>query len=362
MPGVGVSAGTAPALVPVRVMMSGPGERWDSTGWDDYVRGHPAASLYHEAVFRGLLTDVLGHRTYYLTALTDQGTVAGVLPLARLRSPMFGDFLVSLPCFNYGGALADGGAVTDRLMAAAVDLGGQLGVDHAEFRDLALLDGDWPVRTDKVVMHLALPDDPDTLWKTFGSKLRAQVRRPLKGGASVHSGGVEQLDDFYAVFARNMRDLGTPVYPRRWFRRLCEGLGERAHILVVRVDGVPAAAGLLLRHRGVMEIPWASSDRRYNHLGVNMLLYWEALRLSVEQGARTFDFGRSTVDSGTYRFKRQWGAEPVPLYWHYWLPEGGTLPGLNPDNPRFRRAIRLWQRLPLPMANWLGPRVVRYLP
>jgi serine/alanine adding enzyme len=131
---------------------------------------------------------------------------------------------------------------------------------------------------------------------------------------------------------------------------------------VIRVAGHPAAAAFLLQGPQRMEIPWASSLRTYNRIGVNMLLYWEALKFSIARGCRVFDFGRSSIGSGTYRFKQQWGAQPRQLYWHYWLRTGNQPPALNPDNPRFRLAIRMWQRLPLAIANRLGPPIVRNLP
>jgi FemAB-related protein (PEP-CTERM system-associated) len=159
-----------------------------------------------------------------------------------------------------------------------------------------------------------------------------------------------------------MRDLGTPVYARSFFDRILSELRERADVLIVYVNGQPTAAGLLIHHGASTEIPWASSLREFNKFGVNMLLYWECLKRAIERGAKSFDFGRSTVDSGPYHFKLQWGARPVPLYWHYWLRSGNELPKLNPDNPKYAMAIDVWRRMPLWFTNSVGPRVVRRLP
>jgi serine/alanine adding enzyme len=347
-----------------RYGLAGPGEPWDAAAWDRFVEQAPSATLYHRSVFRGIVEDVFGHRTYYLQECGPAGEITGVLPLVRLTSRLFGDFLVSMPFFNYGGAVGDDPAVESSLMRRAADLAADLGVSHVEFRDSAPREGSWPVRADKVAMKLQLPESEEALWKQIGPKLRAQVRRPSKEGeaVTVEHGGVELLEDFYRVFSRNMRDLGTPVYSDMLFRTILDRLGSAAHIVLVRVADRPAAAGFLLRHRENMEIPWASSLREFNGIGVNMLLYWEALRFSIEQGCRVFDFGRSSVDSGTYRFKRQWGAEPRQLYWHYWLSGGGELPELNPNNPKFRLAIQVWRKLPLAVANRLGPPIVRNLP
>jgi serine/alanine adding enzyme len=347
-----------------RVQIHGPGESWSRANWDAYVQSRGDASPYHASAFRSLIEDVFHHPTFYLSATDPKNKITGVLPLARLRSRLFGDFMVSMPYFNYGGALSDDPGISEALMLQAASLARELGVSHVEFRDTAPRDSRWPVRTDKVVMLLPLPDSDELLWKQLGPKIRAQVRRPRKDGRAieVERGGLELMPDFYHVFATNMRDLGTPVYSRRLFDEILRRLPEESHVLVVRVAGHPAAAAFLLQGPQRMEIPWASSLRTYNRIGVNMLLYWEALKFSIARGCRVFDFGRSSIGSSTHRFKQQWGAQPRQLYWHYWLRTGNQPPALNPDNPRFRLAVRMWQRLPLAIANRLGPPIVRNLP
>lgn len=328
--------------------------------WDDYL-ARRGGSLYHDRRWRGLIESLFGHETHYWLARDAHGAPVGLLPLVRLRSRLFGDYLVSMPYFNYGGALGDSPEIEAELMQTAARRARALGVRHIEFRDAAPR-GDWPVRRDKVAMLLELPREPEALWQALGSKLRAQVRRPLKEGAQAIHGGVELLDEFYVVFSRNMRDLGTPVYPRSFFAAIAERFAEALSIVVVRLGGRPAAAGFLLGHGRQLEIPWASSLSEYNRLGVNMLLYWRALERAVEQGYGVFDFGRSSIDAGTYRFKKQWGARPAQLYWHYWLGDGAHLPDLTPGNPRYRLAVSAWRKLPLPLANRLGPRIVKNLP
>lgn len=328
--------------------------------WARYVDAHPQATLYHSLAWRRVVHVAFGHQTHYLYAHRG-GRVTGVLPLARLCSRLFGDFLVSLPQVNYGGALADSAETAVALMEAAGARAAALGCRHVELRDTAAR-ADWPVRTDKVVMELALPASVDELWARFDSKLRAQIRRADKEGVQIVRGGAELLPEFYTVFARNMRDLGTPVYARGFFAAIAAGFPQATTLVVCRLGGRAVAAGFLLRHRERVEIPWAASVREYNRLGVNMALYWAALRAAIGQGCRVFDYGRSTVDSGTYRFKKQWGAVPRPLYWHYWLNDGVAMPALTPGNPKYRRAIAAWQRLPLFVANRLGPMLVKHLP
>lgn len=328
--------------------------------WARYVDAHPQATLYHSLAWRRLVQAAFGHQTHYLYAHAG-GRLVGVLPLVRLRTRVFGDFLVSLPHVNYGGALADSAATAQALLDAAGARAAALGCRHVEFRDTCRRAG-WPARTEKVVMELSLPASAEELWASFDSKLRAQIRRADKEGIEIVRGGAELLPQFYAVFARNMRDLGTPVYGRGFFTAIFAGFSQAATLVVCRQRGRPVAAGFLLRYRERLEIPWAASVREYNRIGVNMALYWAALRFAIEQGSRVFDFGRSTVDSGTYRFKKQWGAVPRPLYWHYWLNADVAMPALTPSNPKYRHAIAAWQRLPLFVANCLGPMLAKHLP
>lgn len=341
------------------VTAAGPGDR---PAWDAFVATRPDASAYHDYRWRGILDRAFGVPSWYLLARDAAGEVGGVLPLVRLKSLLFGDFLVSMPYLNYGGVLAADPGADAALVERAVALARELRVGHVELRETAPRGPGWPVRTDKVAMVLALAADPEAQFAALGAKLRSQVRRPEREGARVATGHLELLPDFYRVFARNMRDLGTPVYAPGFFRAILAGLGDAAELVVVYVGTEPAAAGFLVHHRDRTEIPWASSLREWNRIGVNMQLYWSVLKQAIARGSREFDFGRSTVDAGTYRFKAQWGAQPRPLYWHYWLPDGRPLPGLNPANPKYALAIQAWQRLPVWLANAVGPPIVRRLP
>ncbi len=329
--------------------------------WNDYVAGNPAASIYHRAEWQILIKKTFGHEGFYFLARRANGDIAGILPLVRLKSRLFGDFLVSMPYFNYGGAIADQEFIEDMLMQAANEHATKLGVSHVEYRDDIPRKG-LPGRSNKVNMILPLPSDEETLWTGFSSKLRSQIKRPQREILETLCGGEEHLDDFYAVFSRNMRDLGTPVYAKAFFRNILHCFPRESRILVIRMKNRPVAAGFLIGHRDRLEIPWASSAREVNPLGVNMFLYWKVLQYAVDKHYRNFDFGRSTAGSGTYRFKEQWGAQPKQLYWHYHLNENRELPTLNPENPKYFLAINIWKRLPLFLTNRLGPLIVRNLP
>ncbi|VAW71557.1 FIG070318: hypothetical protein [hydrothermal vent metagenome] len=329
--------------------------------WNQYVDKNPACSIYHRYEWKQVIEDTFGHQTYYYIARNTQNEVVGLLPLIRLKSVLFGDFLVSMPYFNYGGAIADHSEIEQQLMTTANTLAEKLQVQHIEYRD-DISRANLPVQTNKVNMILALPSDEDGLWQGFTPKLRAQIKRPQRENPEVFIGKDELLDEFYNVFAHNMRDLGTPVYARSFFKNILTTFPLNSHILVIRWQGQPVAAAFLIGHNDTLEIPWASTLRKVNHLSMNMLMYWEVLRFAIKKNYKQFDFGRSTRGAGTYRFKLQWGAKPKPLYWHYWLPEKSELPSLNPSNPKYALMIYVWKRLPVFVTRWLGPLLVKNLP
>lgn len=333
----------------------------DDAAWDIYAAAHPSASPYHFATWRRLVCGVMGHEDASIEARTAEGRIVGILPLIHMKSRLFGRFLVSMPYFNYGGPLADSRGIDNALLAEGAAAVARLGVQHAEIREMHAR-ASLPCRDNKVSMVRSLPQTDAELDRQLGSKLRAQVQRARREAHELRIGGQELLDDFYAVFARNMRDLGTPVYAKQLFSAVLEAWPERSRIVVLSLGGRPVAAGFLVGHADVLEIPWASTLRSVNHMGVNMLLYRSILAHAIEGGYRWFDFGRSTEDASTFRFKKQWGAEPVRHHWHYCLPEGASLPGLNPDNPKFRMLIAAWQRLPVWVTRVIGPVVVRGIP
>ena len=248
------------------------------------------------------------------------------------------------------------------LMDAASGIARERGCRHVELRHMARRFPDLPCKQHKVTMQRRLEPDVAAIWEHLDRKVRNQVRKAQKSELTTDNGGAELLDDFYAVFSRNMRDLGTPVYSRRLFSEVLEAFPGRTRLHVVRLQGVPVAAGLTYRTRSTVEVPWASSIRDFNALCPNHLLYWGIIERAAEDGCDVLDFGRSTPGEGTYKFKEQWGAEPVPLHWEYQLMSEGALPDTSPKNPKFHLAIELWKRLPLAVAGVVGPRIVRAIP
>jgi serine/alanine adding enzyme len=334
----------------------------DRARWDAFVAGASSAHGYHRAGWASVIARSFGQRPYYLLSENASGEVDGVLPLVRHRSRLYGDFIVSLPYLNYGGPCAVSAAVETQLVEDAIRLARADRVEYLELRLTAPEGFGLTVKASKVSMRLPLPSNPDALWKSFPSKLRNQINRPIKEGMTVRIGGVDELDSFHHVFSINMRDVGTPVYSQRFFAQVLREFPDSARICSVYHQERPVASGLVVAFRGMLEIPWASSLRSANRLAPNMLLYWSLLKYACENGYQVFDFGRSSQDAGTYRFKEQWGAKPVPLYWHYWLPDGRALPELNPANPKYRLAINVWKRLPLGLTRLIGPAIVRNIP
>jgi FemAB-related protein (PEP-CTERM system-associated) len=280
-----------------------------------------------------------------------------------MRSLLFGRVLVSLPFVNYGGVLADDGATERRLFDRAAAIAAEHGLSHVELRHFHQHFAGSPAKEHKVTMRLALAPDADRMWDALDRKVRNQVRKAEKSGLSFAIGGAELIDPFYAVFAANMRDLGTPVYSKRLFQEVFAAFPAHATMFVVRTAaGVTAAAGIGIRYRDTVEVPWASSLREYRAQSPNNLLYWGAIRDSIGKGATVFDFGRSTPHEGTYNFKAQWGAQPVPLCWEYFVRPGHPVPNHNPANAKYAAMIAAWKRLPLPLANLIGPPIVRTIP
>ena len=289
--------------------------------------------------------------------------VVGLLPLAFVKSRIFGRFLVSLPYVNSAGVNADDEWAARELIDRAVELADELNVRHLELRH------EQPIEhaalsetlTSKVHMRLPLPGSPEELWKSFRPKVRNQIRKGEKQGLSVRWGREQLLPEFYAVFARNMRDLGTPVFSCGLFASILSVFPDEAELCVVRLGERPVAVAILVHGCRLTEVPSASALRQFNSTNANMLMYWHLLQRAIERGQRGFDFGRSSADSNTYRFKKQWGAEPQPAAWQFFVRSGR--PGdMRPEISKYAMAVKVWQKLPLGLTRLIGPSIVRGIP
>ncbi len=356
----------------------------NSKHWDAYVQTHPQATLYHLYGWKTVIENTYGHKTYYLMATnTNRGDadnsqkgeeVVGVLPLVHLKHFIFGNALISIPFFDMGGILADSPEIEENLLSKAVTLGRQLKVKNIELRHAEPLLGlgesfinqncqdlNLSTRSHKVRMLLELSDSSEALMKGFKSKLRSQIKKPLKEGLQATLGGIELLDDFYKIFLINMRDLGSPVHSDRLMRCLFEQFPETSKIVIIHKSGVPVAGSIVSGFRNTLQNPWASSLREYSRLSPNMLLYWTMLEYACDQGYQYFDFGRSTPEEGTYKFKEQWGAKPMPLQWYYISFEGLQVDEDSSEQSRFDKAIQYWQKLPVPVTRIIGPMLRKHI-
>ncbi len=356
-------------------------------------RAGEQASGEHDPRWLSVLAQGLGHRPYMLisrrngdmsasadgpnrrtTAAGQQSEINGYLPLALVSSWLFGRFLVSLPYLNRAGLVAQNEATASALINEAVMLADKLNVKYLELRHgeptaHQLLDRN---RADKVRMVLSLPNSADDLWDSYSAKVRNQIRKGDKHNLAIQWGGEPCLDAFFTVFAHNMRDLGTPVYPRKFFSMLLANLGDDAELGVVSHEGESVAAALLVHTRAAesgdcgresasTQVPSASALRDSNTMCANMWMYHQLLCRAVEKGSKEFDFGRSSEGSGTYRFKKQWGATPHSTVWQYHLRDGDA-EEMRPDSPKYRRRIELWQKLPVWVTRMVGPAIVRGIP
>ena len=326
-------------------------------------RSGPAALGRHPG-WLAVLAKGLRHRPYCVEALdAESGATRGILPLAFVKSLLFGRFLVGLPYLNTGGVVADDAEAANALVGRAAALAEALGVRHLELRHERAVEHEALGRRveAKVHMRLPLPGTVEELRRGLPSKVRNQVVKGERGGLDVDWGGAELLPEFLDVFSENMRDLGTPPYGRRLFAAILQQFPGRSELCVVRLGREAVAASLLLHGRGIAEVPSASSLRRHNATNANMLMYWKLLERAVGRGHDAFDFGRSSLDSNTYRFKKQWGAIPEPACWQY-AELGGSAGDVRPDNPKYEQMIRAWRRLPVWAARLIGPAIVRGIP
>jgi serine/alanine adding enzyme len=333
----------------------------DPSRWDSYVASVPEASSYHRWGWKSAIEKSFGHASYYLAAVEDE-EINGVLPLVEMKSRLFGHFLVSMPFFSYGGVLSNTAEAREALLAKAAYLARELGASHVELRQGSAQPLNWADTTPKVTMELDLPESVEILWNGLSSGMRNKIRNAKKNNLRVEWGGIESVGTFYEIFSRSMRNLGTPVYPSRWFWNLCKEFPEDVKILTLRDKDEAVASGIVTCFRNALELPWSATLPESRKKYSAVFLYWTLLEWAISNGYQRVDFGRCTKGGGVYEFKKHWNSQERPLHWYYWLASGGQIPEFRPDNPRYRLATQVWKRLPVAVANLLGPRIVRSIP
>lgn len=329
-------------------------------GWREFLKQHQHTP-YHTPEWLAVIEKTFGHSTRLLLAKNTEGRVIGGMPLTFFSSKLFGQFAVAIPFINYGGPVSLYKNVNQKLIEEAKNLLDSFQLSHIEVR--CIQPDLYPLSTQKKAsMILRLPESDETLDKNLGAKLRSQYKKAEEYQPKLLIGKEELLDDFYQVFARNMRDLGTPVYSKEFFAAILRTEAIRSRLIVVRLGNKAASAAFLIGNNNVLEIPWASTIASANKKNMNMWMYRQILSFAISQKYDFFDFGRSTIDAGTYKFKKQWGAEPRQHYWYYLLPEGQQLPEINPNNPKYKLFIALWKFMPVWLSKWIGPLLIKHIP
>lgn len=328
----------------------------DVARWDRFVQACPEATFFHRAGWKSIIENVFGHETFFLMAESAEG-IEAVLPLGRVRSRLFGDALISVPFGVYGGVAALNETARRALEDEAERLAVDLGVDYLEMRNRRVGREDWPTKDLYVGFRKEIDPDPDANLKAIPRKQRAMVRKGINNGLK------SELDDdegrFFRAYATSVRNLGTPVYPQRYFRALIDEFGEAAEVMTIAKDGRTVAGVLSFFFRDEVLPYYGGGTNEARALKANDFMYWEVMRRSAERGYRVFDYGRSKVGTGSYSFKKNWGFVPEPLPYQYRLVKASEVPNVSPANPKYRLLVKTWQRLPVSLSTLIGPLVSR---
>ena len=331
----------------------------NTAAWDAFVQACPTATFFHRAGWQSILQEVFRHDTYFLYAESD-GQIEGVLPLAHVNSLLFGNSLVSLPFAVYGGVAASNDIAAQALEQEAQTIAKRLGVAHLELRHVTARHSDWPLQDLYVTFRKEIFSDEDANMLAIPRKQRAMVRKGIKNGlvSELDSG----VDRFFALYADNMHRHGTPALPKRYFQALRAEFGSDCDVLTVSApDGRALSTVFSFYFRDEVLPYYAGDDEAARDSAANDFKYWELMRRSCARGYKVFDYGRSKLGTGSYAFKKNWGFEPQPLHYEYCLYKRDAVPQNNPANAKYKLLIETWRRLPIGVANWLGPFVVRNL-
>jgi serine/alanine adding enzyme len=331
----------------------------DRVAWNQFVFNSPKSSIYHLKNWQDIIEKSYKNKTYYLMA-REGNQIIDILPMVFIRNILTGNSLTSLPYVNYGGFCSDNPLAHEMLMQEAAEIAHTLDAKYVEIRETQELPGfPYPSKQEKVTLQIALPSNADTLWKQLDPKVRNQVRKATRASISFKLGGLDYLDLFYPVFLRNMRDLGSPGHSYAFFKEIFLTFPEQTKIACLFLGDKVIGGAILLSYKDRMEVPWASSLRKYFHYCPNNLLYWEILKYTCEQKIPIFDFGRSTMNSGPYKFKMQWGAQPKQLFWYYYLNGDKAVPQ---SSKKMLFISNIWKQLPCILTGNLGPVLRKHLP
>lgn len=335
----------------------------DKKRWDDYVVRHPEGTLFHLINWKDVIEQTFGHKSLYLLAINPKNPtnpIVGILPLFRIKSLLFGNYLVSMPFAEIGGVLANDHNVEKRLLAQAIKIAEDMRCDYLELRNRKPIEN---IATKSLYYNFRrqIFSDPHENLMAIPRKARRMIRQGEKFGL-VSEFGVHVFPQFYEIMMKSFHNLGTPIFPRKLFINFLKAFKGNAQILLIRTkEKIPIAGVLTFFFKDQVLPYYAGSIFEYRKLAPNDFMYWQLMCDGCERGYKIFDFGRSKVDTGSYHFKRHWGFEPVPLAYQYHLVRAKAMPNLSPANPKYRKKIELWKKLPLPLTEILGPPIARYL-
>jgi len=330
----------------------------DFEQWDAFVETCTDATFFHKAGWKTVIEQAFKHRTHYLLAEREH-RIVGVLPLTEVKSLLFGHALVSNIFCDYCGIAAEDDTARNALDQHAQTLARELNVGHMEYRQLKAMHSDWPGSDLYFAFRKAIDPDVEKNMQAIPRKQRAMVRKGIKYGL------VSELDDgvdrFFALFADNVKRHGTPALPKRYFELLRDVFGKDCEVLTILHQGRPISSVLTFYFRDEVLPHHAGDSEDARNFAANDFKYWELMRMGCERGYRLFDYGRSKLGTGPYSFKKNWGFEPVPLHYEYYLVNADSVPEHNPLNPKYRLFIKMWRMLPMSVANALGPHIVKNL-
>jgi len=341
-------------------------ENSDHESWDRFVTHHAQSSAYHQMAWKIAIEKGYKHKCFYWLAEDEGKNIVGILPTAWVKSPISKGSLCALPFCDVGGALANDEKIEQTLIQAAVNYCKLNNIPTFDNRSSMLSKNALNKKSNpapKVRMLMVFPETSDELFKGFKSKLRSQIRKAEKNGLTASTDtNSAHLDSFYQVFTRNMRDLGSPVHSKNWFKEIVDAYADDVIIANIYFEEKIIGAGIVLFVGNKACIPWASTNADYNKLAPNMLLYWTLLKFANDRGCKEFDFGRSTMGEGTYRFKSQWGAEPQLLNWQQYNTDGQLVEENTGEVGKLRKIVeQTWRKLPLGLSEFIGPKIRRYI-
>ena len=335
----------------------------DAEEWNSYVTRQADTTFFHQVEWKHVIEKTYKHQPFYLIERVD-GNIEGILPLFLMKHMLFGKFLVSIPFGDYGGICTQQNDIAEALLLNAVEIAKQQHVKYLELKQLRMLEHEsLLLKTSRVGLVLNLEKDPEKIWNTFKSEIRNRIRKAENNGLKVQFGKTEILNIFYPLYARGMRDMGTPVHSRSFFNNILDEFPDHSSIILVEHGEQVIGGAIATYFKDIMEIPWVVFLHQFKKICPSNLLYWKAIEKGCLKGYQFFNFGRSPFGSGAYEFKKRWGAKPFQLYYQYYIPKGGKIPDYTPStNSSFDMAVRIWQKMPIGLTKIIGPRIIAGIP